>query len=822
MTSLQPGPCRIGARDDRGAAMLLVIGFSVLLLGLSLVASQAVIRQIRPSARADHSFSALSAAEAGVFDYHKHLLDDPTYYLEDENNPALTGWVPLPGFSGNSAASDSEYTLRVDRTRLGSAGELIVYALGRSPKDLPGTADDKNQVVRAVQAIWSKRSTLDYVYMSDIETPSPDLPGAYSTAANSGGTGKTAQELARLLCSRRFYESGQVDPVGTQGTQRNMNFCQWAGIYAAENLVGRIHTNDVWRFDDVDLSGTLDAESATSSCRTTVDGLLAGETGCGITRRYIDTSGTGSPNNLRSNNGSGATWSSTGSTNGTAYQTNPWTAYQGSSDPTKRSPAYASVLELPQTPALLKKRAGDAGCVYTGPTRLHFVSDGSVYVTSPDTKFTSTLCGGGANGAFLSSGTTTAPKTAKISLVDFVDPVFYVQDVQRAAANGADPDPLFNYDVANQWPVTNPPSEPTCKTKAGTNPYPFVIPDLTVDSGEAAYFNAGVTGSTYKGFPSEFADVSSPWYQGNCALGDAYVQGRFNGRVTLATESNIVITGSLAESGGSLTACGSNLRTCTYGQPSSNSDSLVGLVSTKFTYLYRPSGPVTTEVLDHNDHSFNPKQYTTTTTWALDWNEANARDPILNVAILAIKACFASQDPYWGTYPRDPSYSQRNGNIYLWGSLAQKYRCVVGSTGGYNKVYKYDDRLLRVVPPAMLELSDEDWGSQTSENDAHRKAPFSEITFFRQKAGDAGTWTPMSTSVDYQPTVSNVRVVTGGVSVPAIQSRSANGTTVLAANVQSANPGLVIVRYDITTGKAGSTKTIKESRSVVISVDPAS
>jgi hypothetical protein len=65
-------------------------------------------------------------------------------------------------------------------------------------------------------------------------------------------------------------------------------------------------------------------------------------------------------------------------------------------------------------------------------------------------------------------------------------------------------------------------------------------------------------------------------------------------------------------------------------------------------------------------------------------------------------------------------------------------------------------------------------------------------------------------------------VVTGGMAVPAIQSRSYNGSTVLMANVQSANPGLVVVRYDITTGKAGTTKTIKESRSVVISVDPAS
>ena len=54
-------------------------------------------------------------------------------------------------------------------------------------------------VTRLVVADLARRSTLDYVYMSDIETPAPDLPGAYSTAANSGGTGQTARQLAEKV-----------------------------------------------------------------------------------------------------------------------------------------------------------------------------------------------------------------------------------------------------------------------------------------------------------------------------------------------------------------------------------------------------------------------------------------------------------------------------------------------------------------------------------------------------------------------------------------------------------------------------------------------
>jgi hypothetical protein len=799
--------------------MLLVIGFSVMLLGLALVVTEGVIRQIVPSNRADHSYAALAAAEAGIYEYHKHLLDDSTYYLTSEDNPALTGWVEMPGFSGDSAVddaeSDSEYTLRVDKSRLGSAGELVVYAVGRSPRDVVGTADDPIQVVRTIQAVWSKRSTLDYVYMSDRETPAPDLPGAYSTAANSGGTGKTAQELARLLCSRRFYQGGQVDAIGATGTMRNMNFCQWAGIYNTEVLQGRIHTNDVWRLDTVDLSNSLQLDGVTSSCRNANDGLAPGEVGCGTVRRYIDTSGTGSPKSLYSNNGSGASWSTS-----TAYQTNAWVASNSSPDPTKRSPSYASVLDLPATPALLKRRAGDTGCVYTGPTRLHFVNDGHVYVTSPDTKFTSAACGGGANGGFLAAGTATAPNTAVVDLTAFEDPVFYVQDVPRAQPDGVDPDTTFAYDTTNQWPSTVPASEPTCKAKFGANIYPFVIPNRTVDTGETAYFTTGVTGSHYLGFPSEFADAASPWYSGNCALGDAYVQGRFGGRLTLATESNIIITGSIAEAGGSTSSCGVNpstttLKTCTYGMPSADSDNLLGLVSKKFTYLYRPSGGTQVEKLKTTGSSYNPKQYTYP--WAADWKQSNAHNPILNAAILALTECFASQDPYWGTYPYEADYSERNGYIYLWGSLAQEYRCVVGSTGGYYKVYKYDTRLERVVPPAMLELSEEDWSTKTSDNDASLKAPYSEFTPMRQVFGDTTQWWPVSLASDTSVAISNIKVITGNAPTPTTQI--SGGKSMM--NVQPTGPGLVIIRYDILHSIAGSTKTIKESRPLVIWVDEA-
>ena len=51
-------------RDDSGVAMVLVIGFSMLLLGLALVVTQSVIRQIVPSQRSDAQTSSQARPRA--------------------------------------------------------------------------------------------------------------------------------------------------------------------------------------------------------------------------------------------------------------------------------------------------------------------------------------------------------------------------------------------------------------------------------------------------------------------------------------------------------------------------------------------------------------------------------------------------------------------------------------------------------------------------------------------------------------------------------------------------------------------------------------
>lgn len=710
--------------DDRGVALLIVMAWGLLLMGLVLVVGQAVVNQVRPSGRSESSFGALSAAEAGLADISARMqVGSISAVLGDATNLAFRQWVPVPG-----DPSGSEFTYAIDASRSGAVGELRAFATGRV-----------NGVTRTLEATLSKRSTLDYVYMSDIETPSPDLPGAYSTSVIAGGGGRTSQEVARSLCARRWYEGGPSDYNRTTGAfvtgnQRNLKFCQWAGIFSSERLVGRVHTNDVWRLENTNLSSAIGAGMITSSCPVTAaEGLPASGVGCSANRRYIDTSYSGGL---------------------TSWPSAPTTAWQGdayrpsnSADNTRRNPSYDAVLDLPPSPALLKQRASETGCVFTGPTRIRFSEEGGLgymYVTSPDTKRTAAGCDGADGTTLMGSAATPATQvTKKVALAGFTDLVIYVQNVRRST-EADDPDNAF--DLTNQWTSG---AEPTCTLK-GTKKYPFVVPSDTTDQ---AYFNSG---STNKGFPSELADPDSPYYGSSCASGDLYVQGSYKGAIMLATENNIVVTSSLRDS--NLLSPTATTADANYGKPNPASQSVLGLAAEKFAYAYRP--------------------LTSSASWVGDWKTSNALNPIYDFALLAIQHCWGAQNHNLG-----PS----NGNIYLWGSIAQKFRCAVGvgTSSGYQKKYSYDNRLAQRTPPYMLELSDEPWGN----------ARVAEVSPLQQSVGEATTWPLLFAPDDNGSTVRNVRLT----SVP-VAGQATLTTSGTEATITSSVPGMLVVTYEVVTG----------------------
>ncbi|MCX6431419.1 MAG: hypothetical protein NTX29_01060 [Actinobacteria bacterium] len=703
------------ADDDSGVAMILVMAWGLLMMGIVLAVSQMVVNQVVPSDRSEHSYSALAAAEAGLADLQARIAVGTIASVQaDTTNLALKGWVPVPG--GNT---NSEFTYAIDGTKSGAVGEVRAYATGRS-----------GDVTRTVEAVLSKRSTLDYVYMSDIETPSPDTPGVYPSTLY-GTSGKTYQEIAATLCSRRWSESGPVTVSTTgaivNGTQRNLRFCKWAGIFASERLIGAVHTNDVWWLENTSLASTLQVNGITSSCRKVTG---SSDPGCPDNHRFIASSAVsaGTPSQYQ-----GDSWSISGT------------------DSTQRNPLYDSVLDLPPSPDLLKQRAAETGCIFTGPTRIRFSEEGGIgymYVTSPDTKKTRAGCDG-ADGTTLQSAAT-SQVTKKVALTDFSDLVIYVQnvhpstEVDNPSLNYTDPLQKYYWEKQNRWTSG---TEPTCTLKSGKK-YPFVIPN---DATDKAYFNAG---STYKGFPSELADVNSPWYGTGCANGDLYVQGAYKGAIMLATDNNVVLTSSLRDS--SLFNAAATTASADYGRPSTTSLSVLGIAAAKFSYAYRP--------------------VTSASAWVGDWKSTNATNPIYNFALLAIQKC-------WGSQGYDLSTS--NGNIYLWGSIAQKYRCAVGISGtsGYGKMYKYDDRLKLRTPPYMLELSDEPWG----------KERMGEMTVEREGLSTPTTWQLLRPD-DVGATVKNVKLASAPDATKVTMTPSGSQVT-----LTTTQPGLIVVTYEVTT-----------------------
>ena len=719
--------------SDEGSALIIVIIGCMALVALSLVVAQATISAIRPSDRSEKSYAAQAAAEAGIDDYRARLLVDNRYFLRapDATNPALTGWAEVPGGAGQG-----EFTYAIDTSRALVAGELRISSTGRV-----------DGVTRTVEAVLTKRSTLDYVYISDIESMAPSLPGAYSDPT-----------IAADLCTnRRWAAAGQVSKDGVSplnGIHRNSNYCRWAGIYNTERIKGRIHTNDIWylssaipNIDPLSTGGNSTAVfdgAITTSCPPATTGVA----GCPEGMRWIST-------NDVSSNTSGA-WGS-----GTTYKA---TELSGTQTGKLWNPTFDSVLEIPASNSRMRELAMDKGCVFTGPTRIRFRTDGTMAVTSPATRATTALCGGTslyANPAAPATQPTVTLDLGAMKAAGF-NGVVYVQGTQTPPVGDA-----------NRW-VAGTSAACVKKTVTAVNSYPFVIPAVAE---QTELFNSSYTGK--KGFPSEKFGSDPGWY--DCDAGDVFLQGEFTGAVTVATEHDIALTGPVIDSNDPNKT---NSAAADYGVPPLTSNNMLGLVPYRFLYAYRP--------LDAN---------TSSATETADWNWQKNRNPIYNFAAVVLTQCFGAQDATRGS---------NMGGIYLRGSLGQKYRCPVGVSGGgaaYQKFYQYDQRyMVEDPPPYMLELSNEPWKVKAYSETSIRRDPVA----LAGMVADAGSQA-RSTTRTYNVLAND----SAGNALTGAAIKAGSGTATVVGNqisfVAPPNVGQTVVEYVVTKpdgSRAAQTLTI--------------
>jgi Tfp pilus assembly protein PilX len=153
-------------------------------------------------------------------------------------------------------------------------------------------------------------------------------------------------------------------------------------------------------------------------------------------------------------------------------------------------------------------------------------------------------------------------------------------------------------------------------------------------------------------------------YPTTSGCGTAYIHGEYSGALTLATENDIVIDGSLIHSG----------------------EGVLGLVANNFVRVYHPFAAQTGRGKCNSGSN----------------GAGSIKDLRIDAAILAIDHSFIVDHYDCGA---------TLGTLTVNGALAMKYRGPVGTTGnsGYIKSYTYDDRLRYLQPPSFIEPAESDW-----------------------------------------------------------------------------------------------------------------
>lgn len=184
--------------DDRGAAIVIVVGSMMILTMLALTGLAYSISSTRFSRYSQDYAAAMAAAQSGVDDFISRLDRDPSYGMTvDCDNEAwrgpvtatntcgwaegtATGWLPVQ--PGADVDDEAAFHYSVDASRKVTQGSVLLTVTGRM-----------NGVYRTIETTVGMGGSTDYVYYTDFESADPSNTQAYSpngatkTACGSGG-----------------------------------------------------------------------------------------------------------------------------------------------------------------------------------------------------------------------------------------------------------------------------------------------------------------------------------------------------------------------------------------------------------------------------------------------------------------------------------------------------------------------------------------------------------------------------------------------------------------------------------------------------------
>jgi len=663
---------------DSGAALVMVLVWGVGLLLLALVMSTAVTRLVRPSDEAEQSFRAWTAAEAGIDDFRARVAasrnGDMSASLSPTTNAALAGWVPIPGVDP-AEAGDTRFRYTLDTSRMSSAGRIIITSTGYAGGQY-----------RTVRAELAKVTMFDYAYASAYETVAPRYPDYYTGSGLFDRTQPDRAE-AELYCGNRYwYRTGPIPPpTSVTPNHRDSSACiggivaNWA-IGENDRFIGRVHTNDLFVLNTTSAKVPAFTTSTVFPSGAPASSCPPGQAGVSV----------GCPEGHR--------WIAGTVVNGSSYVIDET---QGPVD-SDFQPPYEDPIEIrAEGRSTLLAKAKEAGCVFTGPTRLRFHSDGTLVVTSPDSRSANpTMPGINCGGTSLQAADPRVARPVALTTADLgpsFNGIIYVQDVPT----GSD---------ANAWATTPPSCQDKKPSTTALDPFPFVVTasSVTGSNGTTYTDNNGFSATqTLYGFPAEgtnasgaqretfSTDLDTASVAQSCRTGTAYVEGVYSGRWTVVTEGDIAITSDIVDA-----LVPTNLRPSRattpsptrnppagWGTPPASSTSVMGLVPDRMLYVYGCSK-------EKGCGSWDRTRMTT--------------NLVLNVATVVVDGCLTVMD---STLTTD------YGRLTILGSLGQKYRCPVAKpTGlsGFGFYVEYDSRFSRGQPPPyMAELSQEPWRVQS-------------------------------------------------------------------------------------------------------------
>lgn len=552
-------------RGDDGLALLMVVASSLILTLIATAGLGYAVRDQRQSRHDQDYTAALQAATAGVQDYIAFVNQYGQAYNTTSSlycaNPAMQGgdsqlpsscswgstpaWVKVSDPSGSNPIPEY-YHYDVDTTNAVANGQVVVTSTGKV-----------NGVTRTVQATVTDGGASDYVYFTDYETQDPAISGHTECRPLSGSI------------PLHWWEMTQ-----SQRKTADSNYCN-IDFVTGDVLAGPVHTNDTARVADQPEFGG-DFTTSDPACKQ-----------ASSSNDYKITSA----NDYKDIDG--------------CYRDGGSAAAKFDQPP----PAWIKSWVPDDNTNTLKATAQSAGCVYTGPTRIKFLSNGTMQVWSRYTTSVNSGCGSVSSLQSSSGATVTIP--------------------------------------AN-----------------------FLVFVQNVPGGTSKQCAAGAIGD---GLPLS-GDANMASADQYCNEGNVYVEGSVNGRLTVAAENDVVVTGDILDSGGL------------------NGDDIIGLVALNYIEVFHP---VKKTWSGYSDLSSSWPHETVSGVLEID------------AAMEALQHVFEVQAFQYGS---------PQGTIKLRGTIAQKYRGPVGThysdgtiASGYHKDYAYDSRLKYGPPPYFPHWTNATW-----------------------------------------------------------------------------------------------------------------